>query len=212
MTQIGDMDIKCSICGETSNQMVIMSTNSSGAPDLDLRPSEMQRSTMPTWIQECPHCGYVAPYLNMEREVSRDFLESDEYITCDGFEFRGKLSKKFFKNYLISRQSDNVVDCFYSLQFCAWDCDDMKDMQNARNVRMLAIPYVDRLIEMNVESKNNFLLIKVDLLRRGGKFSKLIDEYGEFVFGKEWLDKILTFQIIKARESDDECYTLRDVK
>ena len=212
MTLINKMDIKCSICGEKSSQQVLLSTNSMGTPDLDLRPPGMQRDTMSTWIQECPHCGYVSSMLNEESEIPREFLESDEYVTCDGFEFQGKLSERFFKGYLISRQSDNIGDCFSNLRNCAWDCDDRKDMQNARNVRKLAIEYLDRLIEKGGESKDDFILIKADFLRRSGEFSKLIEEYGDFAFGEEFLDRILTFHIIRAREGDDKRYTVADVE
>ena len=61
MTIIKDIETECSVCGETTEQPVLMSTNSWGYPDLDLRPPEMQRSTMHVWIQECPHCGYSFP-------------------------------------------------------------------------------------------------------------------------------------------------------
>lgn len=212
MTLINKMDIKCSICGEKSSQQVLLSTNSMGTPDLDLRSPGMQRDTMSTWIQECPHCGYVSSMLNEESEIPREFLESDEYVTCDGFEFQGKLSERFFKGYLISRQSDNIGDCFSNLRNCAWDCDDRKDMQNARNVRKLAIEYLDILIEKGGESKDDFILIKADFLRRSGEFSKLIEEYGDFAFGEEFLDRILTFHIIRAREGDDKRYTVADVE
>ena len=209
MTQIMDREIKCSICEKTSTQSLLLSTNSMGFPDLDLRPAGMQRDTMFTWIQECPYCGYVASRLDAEREVSREFLESDEYATCDGFEFKGRLSEKFFKNYLIARQSDNVEDCFSNLRNCAWDCDDRKDTQNARNVRKLAIPYLDRLIERGGKSKDDLILIKVDLLRRSGEFSRLIEEYGDLSFGDE-LDMVIAFHIKKARDGDDKCYTVGD--
>src|SRR5690349_6640199 len=60
MTTIIPQTITCSFCHTPSEQNLIGSTNSFGAPDLDTRPPEMMRSTMPLWVQECPHCGYVA--------------------------------------------------------------------------------------------------------------------------------------------------------
>ena len=61
MTTIGKISAECVICGKESEHTSITSSNAMGSPDLDLRPPEMQRSTMEWWLQECPACGYVAP-------------------------------------------------------------------------------------------------------------------------------------------------------
>ena len=43
-TTLGRIDVTCTVCSAKSEQTVIGSTNAFGAPDLDLRPPEMQRS------------------------------------------------------------------------------------------------------------------------------------------------------------------------
>ena len=210
MTQIHNIEMECSVCGESSPQPVLMSTNTMGYPDLDLRPAEMQRSTMSTWVLECPNCGYVSGHLDDEAKVSRDFLKSEEYIGCDGHEFKGRLSRLFYKNYLIAKESENPMGCFLNLQRCAWDCDDHDD-ENAISIRKKAIDYIDGLIGLDDESKNNLLVIKSDLLRRSGQFDRLVEEYSNLVIGEEILDKIINFQIEKANEKDTNCYTVEDV-
>ena len=213
MTMIRDIEMKCGACGKTSSQPVLLSTNCWGSPDLDLRPSEMKRSTMNMWVLECPHCGYVASDIEREPEIPMDFLKTEEYLTCDGFEFEGNIAKKFFKNYLISKQSSNIPGCFFNLLRCAWDCDDKKDVKNAIKIRKLALTYVDDAIsQFEGDEKNNFLLIKADVLRRSGEFDKLVEEYKDLIIGEELLDRIITFQILKAREGDDACYTVEDVE
>ena len=77
MTMIHEIEQKCSVCGHTSPQPMLASTNTMGYPDLDLRPAEMQRSTMNTWILECPHCGYAAHDLGDELESPKDLLKSE---------------------------------------------------------------------------------------------------------------------------------------
>lgn len=48
MTRIVPSKCKCAVCGAKSRYNVIASTNTfGGGPDLDLRPPEMERSTMP---------------------------------------------------------------------------------------------------------------------------------------------------------------------
>ena len=210
MTLIDNFDQKCSVCGKSSPQPELLSTNSSGYPDLDLRPPEMQRSTMNTWIHECPHCGYVAGSLEDELKISSDFLKTEKYLTCDGYAFRGKLSKLFYKSYLIAKETHNPLICFISLRNCAWDCDDWDD-ENAADIRRLAIPYLDELIRDDEENRNNILVMKSDFLRRSGEFEKLIREYENLTLGEELLDNIIRFELQKADENDTNCYTVEDV-
>ncbi|MBR4908658.1 MAG: hypothetical protein IKZ43_06585 [Acidaminococcaceae bacterium] len=46
MTTMFRQKYKCAVCGAEQEFYGIASTNSFGSPDLDLRPPEMQRSTM----------------------------------------------------------------------------------------------------------------------------------------------------------------------
>lgn len=210
MTMIDTIDKKCSVCGKSSPQHVLMSTNSMGYPDLDLRPPEMKRSTMNTWIDECPYCGYVASSLSEESKISKDFLKSDEYLTCDGYDFKGNLSKLFYRQHLIAKKSNDAMEAFLSLQHCAWDCDDNDD-ENASDIRKLALPYIDELIENDDEDRNVLLVIKSDFLRRSCEFDQLISEYENLTIGDDTMDKIIRFEIQKASEKDTDCYTLEDV-
>lgn len=95
MTQIRSIEKKCSVCGKTAMYPVLLSTNCWGYPDLDFRPAEMQRSTMNTWLDECPHCGYVAVNIENELDISPEILKSDEYLTCEGSDFKTDFPKGF---------------------------------------------------------------------------------------------------------------------
>jgi len=64
MTTFDELPVTCAVCGTTSVHPILMSTNSFGSPDLDLRPAEMQRSTVWMWVQRCPQCGYCADSLD----------------------------------------------------------------------------------------------------------------------------------------------------
>ena len=63
MTTFFSQDVSCANCHKSSQHDVLGSTSVFGRPDLDLRPAEMQRSTMEVWLQVCPHCRYIAPDL-----------------------------------------------------------------------------------------------------------------------------------------------------
>ena len=88
-----DIDKKCPVCGKVSSHQVLGSTNTMDYPDLDLRPAEMQRSTMNTWLDECPHCGYVSGDFRNETSIDEEFLKSESYLTCDGIEFIFKMQE-----------------------------------------------------------------------------------------------------------------------
>ena len=209
MTQISNIDITCSVCGETHPQQVLLSTNTWGYPDLDLRPSEMQRSTMSTWIQECPNCGYVASNLKNELKASQELLKSDEYITCEGNEFKSDLSKRFFRRYLISKAENNYGSEFMSLLHCAWTCDDNDD-QLAVKIRKLALESIDKIVAENENEKTNLTLMKADLLRRSLQFDRVISEFKDVILSEKIANDVITFQIELAMNKDSDCYTVED--
>ncbi|MBQ2666527.1 hypothetical protein [Methanobrevibacter sp.] len=208
MTTIRDFDEKCPVCEKTSPQQVMMSTSTWGYPDLDLRPAEMKRSSMFAWLNECPHCGYISGNFENEPCITKDFLKSEKYLTCDGIEFSSKLSAKFFKAYLIANEEKDTQKCFFNLLHCAWTCDDAGD-SNAVKIRKMALDHFDYL-EYGDGEKKDYLAMKADILRRSGQFDRLTSEFSDVVIGEEPYDTIIGFQIQKAIERDTGCYTVGD--
>ena len=100
----------CAICGKMSEQMVLASTNRFGPPDLDLRPPEMERSTMEWWIQECPYCCYVAKDISDETSITKEWLKNREYFSCGNQQFKSKLAQKFYKQYMIAIKDEKNSD------------------------------------------------------------------------------------------------------
>lgn len=202
---------KCAVCGSKHEYTVIASTNSFGAPDLDLRPPEMERSTMSLWVQECPDCGYVASNItNKPGKVTKEWLASQAYVTCDGIRFRSGLASRFYKQYKISLLNTKTEQAFCAIHHAAWACDDRRDVRKAMICRDLAIPLIEKLIEEKHENAENFLLMKADLLRRAGHFERVAAEYSDMVFENDTMDKVRLFQLKKAAEKDTGCYTVQD--
>ena len=211
MTQIVDIDSKCSVCGKTSKHPGLLSTNQSGYSDLDTRPPERMRSTMMTWVYECPHCGYVASELGDDLIIDKEFLNSESYTTCDGITFKSELSEKFYKQYLIANEKLEDISAFNAILHCAWACDDLDDVENAIHARNLAIEIADKTIAKNDENKTNLIVMKSDFLRRTNQFDRLIEEYENLTVGDELLDNIIKFEVEKAYEKDNMCYTIEEV-
>jgi hypothetical protein len=210
MTTARDFDKKCAVCTETSPQTVLMSTSSWGYPDLDLRPSEMQRSSMFAWLQECPHCGYVAVDIENELDVPSDFLKSNEYMACEGYEFKSDLAKRFFRHSLISKAKGDSRSQFFSLLHCAWKCDDAED-DLAVEIRKLALNSIDKFDARSDDEKSNLKLIKADLLRRSLQFDKLISEFSDVAFDDEIKNEAIAFQLELVAKKDSACYTIEDI-
>lgn len=210
MTIITKFEKKCSVCGRTSLQPVLGSTNTWGYPDIDLRPPEMQRSTIDIWLVECPHCGYVASNIENELEVPADILKTDEYLTCEGKNFKSKLSERFYKHYLISKAENNHDSEFLSLLHCAWTCDDNDD-ELAVEIRKMALKSMYKIEPQEDDEKNALKLIEADLLRRSLQFDEVIRKFKDVILEDKTQNDIISFQIELSMNKDSTCHTVEEV-
>ena len=203
MTTIMPLPVKCPVCENEFEIYVLGSTNAWGAPDLDLRPPEMQRSTMDKWVHECPSCGYVTPDFNQSTEITSDFLKSDSYKSCDDLNFNHSLAERFYRQYLIASSNS---DKFHALLHCAWVCDDTDDEKNAQLMRRKSLEYLEKL-----DLNDDILIQRADLLRRSGQFERVIEEYSTKTFKEDIYNMICSFEVEKAIQKDASCYTDEDV-
>lgn len=211
---------KCSVCDTESTHTVINSTNAFGAADLDLRPPEMQRSTMPFWVQECPECGYVSSVVSDESELDsetlKSLLKSEAYLSCDDVNFKSGLAKRFYRYYMLMIHEGNVRAAMFALLHAAWSCDDENDKDNARICREKAIPLASQIVGAGLHDSENVNMIRADMMRRAGQFDELIREYesvkmkGDARNDPEILNRVLKFQIERAKEHNDRRYTVKE--
>ncbi len=217
MTTMFHKEKKCAVCGREKNYIQLGSSNSFGPCDLDLRPPEMMRSTMHTWIEECPFCGYVMGNISSfpenvsEKSVLEKFVYSKAYQTAEGTHFKSELAERFYKRYILEREFGEISRSFDSLLRAAWACDDAGDKENAVHCRKEALKFLDIMISKD-ETNENLILQKADILRRSGMFEEVIKQYGDKKFSGELLKNIASFQVEKSKLKDDKCYTVRDVK
>lgn len=200
----------CHVCKTQSTQTTLLSTNMFGAPDLDLRPPEMKRSTMHWWTQKCPHCGYVAYDLGKSTGVTAEWLQREEYKTCSGILFPDGLAEQFYRLYLISLEEGKTKQAFNAIHYAAWVCDDHDDQENAARCRKLAIEQMEKIIAAT-GGDETMLVQKADLLRRAGLFDKLREEYSDLRLSEQLLNDIIAFQLEKAKQKDVGCYQVSHV-
>lgn len=200
----------CSVCGASTQFHMLASTSTFGSPDLDLRPAEMQRSTMSVWLQECPACGYVAGSVEEFAPVTREWLERSAYRRCEGIDFASPLAARFYRHYMIRTMCHDREGAFFALLHAAWVCDDMGDDKNARHCREKALPLLDQLIGEGGPNEETRRVVKADLLRRSGHFEELLEEFGALRFTEEIPAKIAAFHISRAKARDSGCYTVEE--
>ena len=201
---------RCVACGRQSSQTILASTNRFGSPDLDMRPPEMMRSTMRWWIQECPHCGYVAEDIGDSCGVATEWLKSEVYKTCDGRSFKSDLAARFYKNYLTNLVYGSKRKAFYAALHAAWACDDAQDVSNAIHCRSCALQALDKMTS-TPRVAEELLVVKADLLRRTERFDNLIEEYQSIRLRSDLLNQIIAFEVERAKANDTARYTVDDV-
>ena len=213
MSTFGMVRTKCFICKARNNFGEIRSTSSHGPSDLDARPSEPRRSTMPYWIQVCPSCGYVSSYVDDETTITRPFLESEQYIHCDGIAFVSTLASNFYQQHLIKLAEGDEDHAFTALLYASWACDDAKDQENAILVREKAILLADRLLEANeINDAETVSLIRADMMRRAGHFEEMIEQYKDVSYSTELSNQIIAFEIKLAEEKNAECKSVEEAE
>ena len=138
-------------------------------------------------------------------------MKTDEYLSCDGINFKSELAKKFYRYYMIKLMDHSTSKAFYAVLYAAWACDDEEDQENAVLCRKKAIPIITELLSGSRKNDSTFLLMKADILRKAGCFEQLISEYRDVEFNDKLLDQILAFELDKAKRQDTACYRVRDV-
>ena len=209
MTTIHRMPCKCSRCGKVSEFAEIMSTNMIGASDLDMRPPEMKRGTMPYWVQECPQCGYVSEHISDKTEAPDELFLSDDYLFYGGVPFVSELAKKFYRLYLVRRAEGKAERAFWFALYAAWASDDSYDREVAVACRRLALEQLEIVLERS--PNESFKLARLDLLRRVREFDAVVNYAAAFRSDNPFCMKVAAFQSELAKRQDDYCYNCAEV-
>lgn len=210
---------KCVLCGQISTLPYLTSTNAFGSCDLDFRPPEMQRSTMPYWVEECSYCGYVAEDISAPVPFPKyvvQLITSESYANCDGIEFKSDLAKAFYRQYFLAMEKGDKQDAMTAIHHAAWVCDDDPDEEeNAKKCRELALEiwpvYSARYMDNEDEDEEREDLIRADLLRRAGLFDDVISDYtGKHYTADKVHDSIIQYQVELATKHDAACHTVEE--
>lgn len=164
---------------------------------------------MSAWLEECPCCGYVASNIENRPEVPDDFLKSDDYLSCEGNDFKSNLAKRFYKHHMISKTEKDYESEFFSLLHCAWICDDNDD-ELAVKMRKMALEAIDKIASQSDEEKTLLILIKSDLLRRTGQFEEVIHGFKDLILEDKLQNDVVSLQIELDMKEDSDCHTVEE--
>lgn len=218
MTTIYQEPKECYVCKHISEYPEIGSTNAFGAPDLDTRPPEMERSTISYWIQICPNCFYSAPDISKGDPRIRDIVESEEYKKIGrDLNFPDKAVGFLCHSYIMDRLGKYQEAAWASLN-AAWYCDDDEMDFAAGLCRGKAVTVLKKAKQHDPtfmsDPKGSFDALIVDLLRRSSKLSDALEYCEKSVSKKpdELILKILQFQENLITKRDTGCYTIDQVE
>ena len=215
MTTLYKDEIRCCQCQKLSEHEVIKSAGSFGSPDLDTRPAEIMRSTLPQQVQSCPYCGYCMASISAPLPNVSTLLASDEYRHQLESKQYPELANRFLCSAMILESLGRLKEAGWACIHGAWACDDAGEIQPAKNCRLRAERAIGRAITtgQGTADRPGFdFLILADLLRRAGEFERAYQR------GKEGLSPkcdqemllLLLFEGALVHRRDIACHTVEE--
>ena len=211
MTTIGEVERTCALCGKTSEQMTLDSTNAMGAPDLDLRPPEMQRSTMSLWIEHCVHCGYTNKRIDLSVVGAEAVLPAQNKP-----EQALSLIEQFLTASRVADLTGDKTQAAHYALCAAWAADDKEETDTAVHCRRRALAYFKAATDTpdaDPDQRLHMRVRMVDLLRRcldweaaSQLAQEIMSEGADGVIGD-----VVRFQLKLCKQGDANCYTVADV-
>jgi hypothetical protein len=212
MTTMLPVDVKCAICGTTSTHMVVASTSTFGAPDLDTRPPPLQRSTIADGIQRCPECGYCAPELS-HSSVGREAVQRSDYANQLADPAFSELTNSYLCwARLCEGKADHSSAGWGALQ-AAWVCDDDDRTERSRDCRHRAALSFQRAWELGDSFASDAAsehCIVIDVLRRAGRFAEarqVLDASAKLQLDDLFV-RILSLERLLIQAEDATCHTV----
>jgi hypothetical protein len=191
-----------------------MSTNAFGSSDLDLRPPEMQRSTIWSWVQQCPECGYCAESLQ-KRCRHPDLLTSEAYRELLSSTVYPGLASSFLCRALLDEADKDWRQAGWHTVCAAWACDDEDATTAAASCRLLAVDRFGKALAHGgdfCDDTDLHTLVLADLLRRAGEFARAAALCEQPPPAGEGARRALLFQRSLVARRDTATYTFAEVK
>ena len=178
-TTLVEGPLKCALCGSTSQQEVLYSSNTLfGSADLDGRPAEMLRSTMRAWVHECPSCGYCSYNLEEKIDGAKDTTKSASYVQTLADKNVDELVRRFLCLAQILDAAGDKKAALENTIHASWAADDAGDKAKAYEIRRRILEKLDDLTTSGDKFWDEVAgdhLLASEVFRRIGDFKKAVD-------------------------------------
>jgi hypothetical protein len=217
MTTIFRQSATCAVCGRTAEATLTGSTNQFGFPDLDFRPPEMMRSTIGSWLQECPSCGYCAESLEEADAGVVAIVRGEAFAAFrSGIADFAQPAKSFHAAAFIAAERLRYAEAFHHTLHEAWAHDDSGDTVRANAARLNAVDLLNQIHREGLrifEGDGTDAAVAADLLRRAGDFRRS-EEVCRAALDEGCSDpnqQVLEFQLKLCSEHDAGGHTMEEV-
>ena len=213
MTTMFPEEVPCGNCGKNFTIQVLGSTNSFGSPDLDTRSAPMERYTINTWVNRCPHCGYCSRNITESTAKTKAIIEGDEYREQLSDKRFSDLVNDFLCEAILAREQPDSGNQFWALLSAAWACDDDANVKGANTCREMASEVALKCqadgAQYAPDAASEAALL-VDILRRSGKFEEARKVINDSIsaIDHDVVKAILVFQGQLMDRNDRACHTI----
>ncbi len=137
--QDGNGALTCGVCGAQSRHVPFRPSPPEQAPDLDLRPGEPVRSTMPRWLQQCPSCGYAAPDITRAHPAAAEAVRAAPFRALLADVGTPPLARRFLAWAHVLEETGALHAAAEATLQAAWVADDLGKAEFSRAWRLDAV-------------------------------------------------------------------------
>ena len=222
-TTIYPEQVKCGNCGAENEVTVVGSTNQMQYPDLDLRPGEMARSTLPYQVAECKKCHYCAPDIAAKPKSEAAKKAIAQPMPGDGLADRFARAGEIIRAEAEANSGDaekTAMRYLHSGMFflrAAWACDDDGKQAEAVKYRRLSATELEKTLALCDKARSvgewrtAILLVLSDACRRAGDFERAEKAAKQVPSDRKQERAIADFQLELCRKKDTGRHTLGEV-
>jgi len=219
-TTIRPEKVKCGNCGEENTVTVVGSTNQMQAPDLDLRPGEMMRSTLRYQVTECKKCHYCAEDIGEKPESEAAKKAIARPMPGKGLKFRFVRAAEIMRAEAEAagdKRDAAKKHCIAGLMLlrAAWVCDDEGKSDEAAGYRRQCAAELEKVIafkeKQDGELPRGFALMLCDVCRRSGDFAKAERMARRVLNAKTREQRIAELQLELCRQKKTDRHTLNEI-
>ncbi|MCK8786277.1 hypothetical protein M0638_18020 [Roseomonas sp. NAR14] len=154
------------MCGTQSRQPPFRPLQSEQPPDLDLRPGEPVRSTMPRWLQQCPSCGYAAPDIGRAHPAAAQAVAAAPFRALLVETSHPLLARRFLAWAHVLEETGALHAAAEATLQAAWVADDLGRDDLSQHWRQDAVALWRGGPRLDAEQTVRV----IDALRRAGAF------------------------------------------